>query len=172
MQPSRSENFPLVIIIAIVALSYALHTVFDIFFEEWIKSQLEDHFGLTGAEMIERFGSLIVPGCFAIAVIWFIYLYIKRDFAAELAELKTPKLKCSFRMEDGGCVRPNSVIEFLAPRNGDMIKNRIGCDYYRVRVDSDLVSVHNTSGHLVSLKRDGEYLFNCENLPLTFAPAA
>src|SRR5260370_26679019 len=41
-----------------IVLFFALHTIFNILFEEWVKQQLHDRFGVTAAEMIERFGAV------------------------------------------------------------------------------------------------------------------
>jgi hypothetical protein len=80
----RSDSFELVLLGAAVALMIAFKAIFDIFFEEWIKSQLSDKLGLTVAEMIERFGAIVVPLCISIAVIWLLYRYMKRDFDRQL----------------------------------------------------------------------------------------
>jgi hypothetical protein len=81
----RSDNFPLVLLGGILALFLLQHTIFDIFFEEYIKLHLEAYVGLTVAEMIERFGSVALPALASIAIVWFLHHYIYRELRKEFA---------------------------------------------------------------------------------------
>jgi hypothetical protein len=56
---------------------------------------LEGIIGLTVAEMIERSGDVTVSIVLAVAIIWFIYRYIKRDFDGRLEYTKELQDKAS-----------------------------------------------------------------------------
>jgi hypothetical protein len=102
---NRSDNFPLVIGGAVLALVLVLHHVFGIFFDEWLKHYLEAFLGVTVAEMIERSGDLISSILAAVAIVWFLYWYVKRDFEK--------------RLRDAGGSAPREVIDptTLPPRD-------------------------------------------------------
>jgi hypothetical protein len=93
MHQPRSDTFPLWLLAAILGLFTALHAIWSILFEEWIKLKLEHAVGLTVAEMIERFGAIGVPTLLAIGIVWLLYHYIKRQFENELAEIVRPRIK-------------------------------------------------------------------------------
>lgn len=82
----KSDNFPLVLTGGALALWLLLHKIFDIFFEDWIKHQLEPFVGHTVAEMIERFGSAGFPALAAGGIVWFLYSYIKSHLRAQLPD--------------------------------------------------------------------------------------
>src|ERR1700738_3963700 len=82
----KSDNFPLVLTGGALALWLLLHKIFDIFFEDWIKHQLEPFVGHTVAEMIERFGSAGFPALAAGGIVWFLYSYIKSHLRAEIPD--------------------------------------------------------------------------------------
>lgn len=81
---NRSDNYPLVIGGAVLALFLVLHHVFGIFFDEWLKHYLETYLGITVAEMIERSGDLAFSLIAAVAIVWFLYRYMKRDSDRQL----------------------------------------------------------------------------------------
>ncbi len=86
----KTDNFPLVLAGAGLALWLLLHTVWSILFEDWLKHQLEHVAGHTVAEVIERFGHLGFPALAAMAIVWFVFVYAKASAKAELAETTTP----------------------------------------------------------------------------------
>jgi hypothetical protein len=79
----KSDNFPLVLTGGTVGLWLLLHKIFDIFFEDWIKHQLEPRVGHTVAEMIERFGSAGLPALAAGGIVWFLLRYVRAQYEAE-----------------------------------------------------------------------------------------
>jgi hypothetical protein len=92
----RPESFEFWIGGATIALAFSFKTIFDLFLEEWVKDQLQARFGMSMAEMVERFGAMIVPGSATIAVVWLLYRYLQRDFARQLAELSTNRLEIMY----------------------------------------------------------------------------
>jgi hypothetical protein len=86
--PGRSDNTDLVLLLGAALLAALGHSIFDILLEEWIKQRLEDYFGFTVAEVIERFGSIAIPTLLAIAIIWIMVRVIKRDYEKQLKAAK------------------------------------------------------------------------------------
>jgi hypothetical protein len=84
MASKRSDAFDLVILGVAFALAYFLHLLFDLFFEEWIKAQLQDRFGPNMGELIEKLNSAFIPGLATVGVICFLFHYIKRGLRREL----------------------------------------------------------------------------------------
>jgi hypothetical protein len=80
----KSENFQLVLVGGGLGLWILFHTIWSILFEDWIKHQLERFVGHTVAEMMEKFGSVGFPAIAAIAIVWFLYAYIRSHLKAEL----------------------------------------------------------------------------------------
>jgi hypothetical protein len=79
----RSDSFPLVLIGGVLSLYLLFHTAWGLLFEDWLKHQLEQYFGFTFAELIERFGDLAFPLLAASGTVWFLYRYIKAELAKE-----------------------------------------------------------------------------------------
>jgi hypothetical protein len=78
----KTDNFQIVLIGAGLGLFLLFHTVWSILFEDWVKHQLEKIIGQTVAEMIEKFGALGFPLLGAIAIVWFLWTYLKRRYEA------------------------------------------------------------------------------------------
>jgi hypothetical protein len=81
----KSDNFPLVLLGGGLGLWLLFHAIWTILFEDWLKHQLERLVGHTVAELMERFGSVGFPALASIAIIWFLYSYIKIHLKAEFA---------------------------------------------------------------------------------------
>jgi hypothetical protein len=96
----RPEGFELALMGAIIGLTFFSHKIFDILFEEWITRELKDRFGLTAAEVIERLGALIAPGLFSIAIVWFLYRYLKSYFDRCVDELTSYAATSAFQLSD------------------------------------------------------------------------
>jgi hypothetical protein len=71
-----------------IALFFALHTIFNILFEEWVKQQLYARFGVTVAEVVERVEAVVIPALITIAIVWLIIRLVRRDYAAQLGETR------------------------------------------------------------------------------------
>src|SRR5436305_1791923 len=109
MRP-RSDSFEVILLGLVLALVFMLKTVWDILFEAWLIHYFERQFGLTVAEMIERFGAVGFPILGAVAIVWLLYRYIGKEFQKELDEQLRPKIMCAFSADTPGCVRHNSII--------------------------------------------------------------
>jgi hypothetical protein len=120
---------------------------------------------------------------------------VERERADEATEKLRLKLKCSFRMDDPGCYRPDATITFesaaiplrtfdgtsLTPdifaarynqHYGATTTHQIKCDYYRVKIEADCVGfVPQCSALITSIKKNGHVVMAGENLQLTIAPA-
>ena len=159
MRP-RSNTFELWILASVLGLFIALHSIWNILFEEWLKQQLERALGLSVATMIERFGAIGVPTLLAMATVWLIYRYIRREFESELVSRTTPKLNGEFSETIPGCKVPTSL------------GGSIGADYFRIKVEiKDFGYLDGCQGRLVSIKKNGALLSAGEILTLPFAPA-
>lgn len=160
----KSDNFPLVLTGGALALWLLLHKIFDIFFEDWIKHQLEPFVGHTVAEMIERFGSAGFPALAAGGIVWFLYSYIKSHLRAEapdplieaqrqhtaaiLAQTEALKLSVPF-IKDGAAEIPvyNFPIANLpSPDFSDMWKP--APEAVEAFAESDLIAVRDKQGDL------------------------
>ena len=84
-----SDSFPLVLVGGGLGLWILFHTIWNILFEDWLKAQLERLTGHTVAEVIERFGSIGLPALAEIALVWFLYDYIRAHANAEPARPPT-----------------------------------------------------------------------------------
>jgi len=112
----KSDNFPLVLTGGALGLWLLFHKIFDIFFEDWIKHQLEPFVGHTVAEMIERFGSVGFPLLGVIGIIWFLIAYNRDHKSKAMAQdggafFKLAYVYCetkSIKWEDG---EENSLFE-------------------------------------------------------------
>jgi hypothetical protein len=91
----------------------------------------------------------------------------------DLTEQIRPKLKCAFRRQDTGCVRPDTGFTTTQQTvDRQVFHSAVKCTYYRVKVEADHIgSVSSCCGRLVSIKRNGEDVLSGEHLFLTFAPA-
>jgi hypothetical protein len=92
-----------------------------------------------------------------------------------LEQALRPRLKCSFDMNDPGCVRRNATLatQFRTDSQPNIVQQvQRSVDYYRLKVESDFSgAATDCCGHLVAIKRGAAPLFEGENLLLTFAPA-
>ena|SRR5580704_8928647 len=75
----RSESFELLLVLAGAGLAYSLQNLWNALAEEWIRAHLEYYVGTIAAEVIEKLGATIIPVCSAIAIISFLYKYIKSE---------------------------------------------------------------------------------------------
>lgn len=91
----RSQHFELVLVGGALALWFLLHSIWNILFEEWIKHELQHRFGLSVAEMIERFGAVGFPALGAIAIVWGLHRYISKEFAKERAAEDISRIEVS-----------------------------------------------------------------------------
>src|ERR1700732_3343007 len=141
----RSDNLPLVLLGGAIGILFMLHTVWSILLEDWLKHELEHSLGLSEAEMIERFGELGFPILGAFGIVWFLYKYLSKDFARQLAEITAPRLSVVFDgTEGGGCDIRTSF--------GDGTR----AHFFRLKFTAVAHrTVANCSARLVSLKRDG-----------------
>ncbi|MBR0779142.1 hypothetical protein JQ625_30340 [Bradyrhizobium diazoefficiens] len=110
----KSDNFPLVLGGGTLALALAFHTIWTIVFEDWVKHQLERLVGHTVAEMIEKFGDVGFSVIAAIAVVWFLYWYIKRALEAELkSEAAEPIQAPANLIFDSSLVKDATLLEAI-----------------------------------------------------------
>jgi hypothetical protein len=86
------------------------------------------------------------------------------------------ELKCSFNMNDAGCVRRNTVftqiIPVLSPLPGaptQFTTQQTNCDWYRIRVDAEGGNISGCRGRILSVTRGGGELLSGENPSLPFA---
>jgi hypothetical protein len=90
-------------------------------------------------------------------------------------QLLLPKIKCSFGMENPGCVRPNTtltlaVLNYVSGRPTGQMAAVTGT-YYRLAIETSGIGlVSHCTGYLTSIKRNGKAWVDGENLLLTFAP--
>ena len=88
------------------------------------------------------------------------------------------KLKCSFSMNDPGCVRRNIAYTFVLPGDDGVvgqpkvIVRQTRCDWYRVRVDAKHGNIPGCRGRLLSVARGSSELLSGENPALPFANGA
>jgi len=81
----------------------------------------------------------------------------------------TPQLKCSFGMNDAGCVRHNTTYtEITGIGTSAQQTRQTNCDWYRIRVDAEGGNISNCRARLISIKRGGSDLLVGENPPLPF----
>ncbi|MDB5578298.1 MAG: hypothetical protein JWR80_3474 [Bradyrhizobium sp.] len=104
---------------------------------------------------------------FAPLVIWFLVAYVRRrSHSAKIDELTaqlTPKLKCSFDMNDPGCVRPNTKI--VAGPNKDVVAT-----WYRIKVEAlGTSTLRECRGRLVAIERGSGNLLLGETPTLNFS---
>jgi len=77
----------------------------------------------------------------------------------ELENMLKPKIKCSFNMNDAGCVRKTKFNENV--RN----------NYFRIKIEADGTEhIKSCSGSLVKIQKDGKVLSEGDNLDLVIAP--
>jgi hypothetical protein len=103
----------------------------------------------------------------------------------DILERAVLKLKCSFDMNDRGCVRPNTEITFIRPGNAVypegvsisilslrlFTEHSIRATYFRLKVEIEAAAVvSKCRGRLLSIRRDGQNLLG-EPLILPFAPS-
>ena len=179
-------------------LAFLFRPVWDTLVYSWIMGKLGG-FGLTEAQVIEAFGAIGAPVLGAIAVAVFLHWYVKRDFERRFREAVAPKLKCSFRIDDPGCVRPKTEIRrrnappsaplfeppmVYFPPETTTVRTVIGrgfysvsepamsVTYYRVKVEADSIEcVRNCFGRLIEITKEGTVIFSGEPILLPFAPA-
>ncbi|MGA7433874.1 MAG: hypothetical protein WBW35_25870 [Xanthobacteraceae bacterium] len=84
-----------------------------------------------------------------------------------------PELKCSFSMNDPGCVHRNityteQLVLAMPGQQPAHFPKQARCDWYRIRVSAENGSIPGCRGRLLSVKRGGNELLNGENPPLQF----
>jgi len=84
MQKPSSESFPLVVVIAILALVYVGKIIFDNLVHAWLMDQLGRHVGISAAEVIAGFFSITLPLLAAIAIVVGFHFYLKRELTRQL----------------------------------------------------------------------------------------
>ena len=95
---------------------------------------------------------------------------------AALAAAPKPELKCTFNMNDAGCVRRNTVFtqSLTVPndqtRSAQQVVAQSRCDWYRIKVSAQFGKVSSCKGRLLSVKRADNELLAGETPPLPFAP--
>ncbi len=101
---------------------------------------------------------------FAPIIVWLLIAYVRRHSQAQtLQATLVPKLKCSFDMNEPGCVRPNTKI--VAAPNQHVIAT-----WYRVKVEAiNAVNLNECRGRLVEVRRAGSNLLLGETPSLHFA---
>lgn len=149
-------------------MAFLFRPVWDAMVYSWVMNQLAG-LGFPEATVIERFGEIGTSVLGAIAVVFFLHWYIKRDFQRRLDELMAPRIKCSFNGHDPGCIRRHVSLTVDRHVGYTLRRERHDVDYYRIRVESGINAIHNVSGHLTSIRRGTEVIFDGENLLLTFA---
>lgn len=148
----------------------------------------------TYQKVICGIGAIIAFGAMA----YFVWEKERKEVLS-LKERIRPKLKCSFNVGDGGCVRPGAVLRKVGQQStttssssvtlvsvtnepGKMPEVRVIEDkpppeslratYYRIKVEADGVqSVTGCKGRLNRITRGGLTLFDGEPETLPFAPA-
>jgi hypothetical protein len=75
----RSESFELLLALAAAVLAYSFQRLWNVLLEAWIRAHLESYVGIIAAEVIEKLGATIVPLGSAIAVIAYLYKYVKSE---------------------------------------------------------------------------------------------
>ena len=74
----RSENFELVVLGAVGALSLAMHGIYESLLKELLVRLLGKVFGVGEAELMSRLLEMAIPLTSAIAIVWFLYWYLER----------------------------------------------------------------------------------------------
>lgn len=106
----RSDNTDLALLFATAVLALLGHSIFNILFEEWLKHHLQAYFGLTVAEMIERFGAISAPVLASIAIIWIVYGLGVRERG------KKSPLEIRYSPENPRCVETKILLHGSASR--------------------------------------------------------
>jgi len=164
----RSEHFQLVQVGGGIALAFALKTLLDMSFEAGLRGLLEHSLGQTGADVVGGLILVGIPLALAVAIVWFLSRFIRRDYEASLAELHHPKLACSFDASDQGCVRQGQVVTFYERTMDGVMMREDEADCFRLKIEAPhLASIVNASGHLISIRRNNDLLFEGD-LPLSF----
>src|SRR5215475_10037176 len=100
--PKRSEGFGLIVVGASVALILSIQAIWNVALEGWIRAQLAVYVGKLAAGVIERTLAILAPLRFALAIVLFLYRYIKRELRDGMA---LPALEIHFQPDDERFVR-------------------------------------------------------------------
>jgi hypothetical protein len=192
----HSESFPFYVGGAAIAIYAVLQNAYQNAFQAWFLEELkergyQDQLALFVTRLLP-----IVPNLgLAIAIVWLVYWYVKRDFEERIR----PRLKCSFSMADTGCVRPNTRFSngmgfaysstsstsamavgmglptdnpgTLQPTTGVSLFSGPTGTYYRLKVACDgIESVSNCRGRLETINKNGVPV-NWEPCTLPFVSA-
>jgi hypothetical protein len=103
--------------------------------------------------------------------------FVKRIRAKQEENLRPkPRLKCSFDMNDAGCILRNIIYTetFMVPDQRTQFVKQSRCDWYRIRVDAQNGNVPSCQARLISVKRGDSPLLtgDAPPLPIAHAPAA
>lgn len=126
----KSDNFPLIIAGSGLGLGLLLHTVWNILLEDWLKHQLEHYFGLSVADMIEKFGAVGFPLLVAAGIVWFLYQYLETTASKRYLEDIAPRIRFSSETsvdvltfaDNGGFAGEESFISVTNPGNSILEK--------------------------------------------------
>ena len=149
---------------AVLALWLLTNTIIRNLFYGLIKNWFEKYTGIQEAQVISGLGQIVFALLASGGVVWLIYQITRREFE----RLYKPALKCTFDMKDAGCVHRNikaSIIEFPS---GKFLEER-RCDWYRLRIDAEGRNVLGCHARLISVERDGEFVFGGDSPPLPIA---
>lgn len=161
MQRKYSDNFPLFLIGGVLALWLLVSSIFGNLFYGVIKTWFEQRTGMQESEVIARLTQVITPLLASGAVVWFLWTYIHREYE----KMSLPVLKCSFDMNDTGCVHQNILARVMNMATGQVIGTKVS-DWYRLRIDAESGNVSGCGARLLRVERDGILLFSGDTPPL------
>lgn len=118
----------------------------------------------------------LLGGAAAIALVEVLVFFPFQLWKANLDEINalrsrlSPRLACSFNMNDSGCIRPNTQVAMPAQDNAAVTVTEI-FTWFRVRVEAvGSTNIANCTARLVSIKRGDSELLAGETPPIPFAP--
>jgi hypothetical protein len=86
MTRDSSDSFLVVAVLAAFGLFFFGQIIFDNLVYAWLTRELEQHFGVLGAEVLVKSSSIVLLSLVGIATVVCLYFFLKRQLA-ELASL-------------------------------------------------------------------------------------
>src|SRR6266849_6331201 len=97
MPKRTSDSFPAIIGGCLVVLALFFHSIYEDLLKEAVLKRLSAFMGIQEAELVSRLAEMAVPIVGAVAVVWFLYFYLKAHLSQDL--LSAPRLSITFLEE-------------------------------------------------------------------------